>query len=158
MSTPHAGSSPDAPRRPPGRSRTHPGCAFWGHFDQGGPWVRLMLPNSLLNVQSSRFFLNFMFSKMQRKKKEKKKQEDHHPLGFCAFAFHSPGRLGWDGMGWMDWMDGIMMIMMIMIMMIIMMGRRREGGGGGEGEALYMLTPDHPPPAELTGNNNVIII
>ena len=90
-----------------------------------------------------------MFLEMQRKKKEKKKQEDHHPLGFCAFAFHSPGRLGWDGMdgldGWDhddnddhdndDHHDG-----------------KKAGGRRRGGEALYMLTPDHPPPAELTGN------
>ena len=30
---------------------------------------------------------------------------------------------------------------------------KKVGGRRRGGEALYMLTPDHPPPAELTGNN-----
>ena len=35
---------------------------------------------------------------------------------------------------------------------------KKAGGGRRGGEALYMLTPDHPPPAELTGNNNLRVL
>ena len=131
MSTPHAGSSPDAPRRPPGRSRTHPGCAFWGHFDQGGPWVRLMLPNSVFNVQSSRFFRNKNLCFWRCRGRRRRRRSKKTTILWAFVPSRSTHLVVWDGMGWMDWMDGIMMIMMIMIMMIIMMGRRREGGGGG---------------------------
>ena len=107
MSSPHAGSSPDAHRRPPDAPEHTLAVLFGATLTREAPGYAscCQIRCSMCNLHVF-FEIIIMFLEMQRKKKEKKKQEDHHPLGFCAFAFHSPGRLGWDGIGW-DGMDGL---------------------------------------------------